>query len=234
MAAASTEGQLALGLRLDPGRRFDSYHPGPNRLATETLRVMAAGHGEPQVYLFGPRGRGKTHLLQAACAEAGRLGRRATYLAAERPGFDWRQGLEGLETLDLVCLDDVHAMLVGESAETALFDLINRVRAAGGRLAFSADLAPAELAPRLPDLLSRLCWGPVIRLLPLDDRECQAALRLRAERLGLELPAEVAAYMLNRYPRDLPGLLARLDRLDRASLAAQRALTKPFVKRILG
>lgn len=51
MATAPTEGQLALGLRLDPGRRFESYHPGPNSLAAAAVRAMAEGDGESQLFL---------------------------------------------------------------------------------------------------------------------------------------------------------------------------------------
>ena len=234
MAVTSTDDQLALGLHLDPGRRFDSYFAGPNRVAVALLRAMGEAGGEQQAFLWGPRGRGKSHLLQAACVDAGGRGLRATYLAAERPGFDWTRGFEGLESLHLVCLDDVQHLLTGAQAELALFDLINRLRASGTGLVISADCAPAELRPQLPDLLSRLHWGPVIQLQPLDDADSAAALQMRARHLGLHLSDEVAAYMLNRYPRDLPGLLARLDRLDRASLQAQRALTKPFVRQVLG
>ena len=66
-------------------------------------------------------------------------------------------------------------------------------------------------------------------LAPLGDDERLEAVRLRARNRGLEMPEEVARYILARYPRDLDSLFALLDRLDRASLAEQRRLTIPFL-----
>jgi len=60
-----------------------------------------------------------------------------------------------------------------------------------------------------------------------------AALRLRAAARGFELPVGTARYLLRRCPREAPSLFALLDRLDRASLAARRRLTVPFVRQLL-
>ncbi|MDE2089589.1 MAG: hypothetical protein KGJ12_06170, partial [Gammaproteobacteria bacterium] len=92
---------------------------------------------------------------------------------------------------------------------------------------------PAELGLRLPDLVSRLGGGPVYALRALDDEAKLAALRLRAMGRGFELPEEVGRYLLRRCPRELGALFNLLDRLDRASLAAQRRLTIPFIKTVL-
>jgi DnaA family protein len=58
-------------------------------------------------------------------------------------------------------------------------------------------------------------------------------LQLRARQRGFELPDDVAHYLLRRAPRDPASLFALLDRLDYASLAAQRKLTIPFVRELL-
>jgi DnaA family protein len=98
----------------------------------------------------------------------------------------------------------------------------------------SADAAPAQLSLSLPDLRSRLGWGVVYQLKPLNDSQRMKALQLRARQKGCEMPDETAAYLLRRLPRDLPALFDLLERLDEASLAAQRKLTVPFVKSVLG
>ena len=93
---------------------------------------------------------------------------------------------------------------------------------------------PAELplAP-LPDLRTRLAACAVFGLKPLADADLRALLQKRARRRGLELPDEVAEFLLRRLPRDVPSLLAALDTLDRNSLSAQRRLTIPFVQQAL-
>jgi DnaA family protein len=85
----------------------------------------------------------------------------------------------------------------------------------------------------LPDLVSRLGWGPVFQLSALTDIEKRGALQLRAHRRGLEMGDEVADYLLKRCPRDMDSLFNLLNRLDHASLAAQRRLTIPFVRQLL-
>ena len=85
----------------------------------------------------------------------------------------------------------------------------------------------------LADLASRLRSGVVMQVAGMTDFEKQAALQLRAAARGLELGDEVAQYILHRAPRDTNELFYYLNRLDDASLAEQRRLTIPFVKRVL-
>ena len=139
---------------------------------------------------------------------------------------------DGLEQLELICLDDIDALLVDAAWETALFDLINRVRDNNNRLIMGSSLPPEEAFVKLPDLRSRLSWGPVFQLQELSDKEKYQALRYRARQSGLELPENVADYLMQRYPRDMSGLFERLAMLDKASMAMQRRLTIPFLKSV--
>ena len=59
-------------------------------------------------------------------------------------------------------------------------------------------------------------------------------LKARAARRGFELDDAVLDFLFRRYPRDLGAMLELLDRLDRESLAAQRRITVPFLRRIMG
>lgn len=225
--------QLPLGISLAPGATFASYFAGPNTLAVSLLEAMSAGGGEQQIFLAGATGLGKTHLLQAACRARGGSGMAVAYLPMADHGRLGAEALEGLERLALVALDDVGAVAGDAEREQALFRLINAAWAAGTKLVFAARSVPGELGVELPDLASRLAWGPVLQLAALDDEAKQRALAERARHLGLELPPAVGEYLVRHHRRDLPGLLARLDELDRASLAAGRRLTIPFVRRVL-
>ena len=73
----------------------------------------------------------------------------------------------------------------------------------------------------------------MVQLRGLDDQGKAEALRLQARQRGMDMPEEVAGYLLRRSPRDMTALFALLDMLDQASLAAQRKLTVPFVKEVL-
>lgn len=222
--------QLPLALALRHAPSLDDFIVGRNRAVIEALQRALDGRGERIVYLFGPPGCGRTHLLLGQCAAAQRQGLRCAYLPlAARAGLATEM-LEGLEALDLVAVDDVHRIAADGAWEAALFGLFNRCRDRGTRMLFSADRGPAALPLGLPDLRSRLAWGLTLSLQPLDDQGRLALLKSLAARRALRLPDEVARYLLERGSRDAGDLQRAVEQLDRASLAEQRRLTIPFVR----
>jgi DnaA family protein len=176
---------------------------------------------------------GKTHLALAACAAAEAAGRRATYLPLHAATGRLRDALEALDAADLAALDGLDAIAGNRDDEVALFDFHNRARAAGISLLYAGRAAPDALALALPDLRSRLSQCARIALSPLDDEGRREVLRERARRRGLVIDEAALEWLLRRVGRDLAGLTRLLDRLDQASLAAQRRLTVPFLRQVL-
>lgn len=225
--------QLPLALRLNPQATFAGFVPGRNGEALAWMRAVAAGRPEPVGYLWGAPGCGRSHLLQAACREADGHGRACAYLPLGELGATTAGSLDQLDGERLVCVDDVDRLAGDAGAERALFALCNRLRDAGGAIVVAAAAPPASLAVELPDLRSRLAWGPVFQLAALDDEGKLAVLGRRAAALGFELPEEAGRYLLARSPRGLGELLDLLDGIDRAALAAQRRVTVPFLRAYL-
>ena len=224
--------QLALDLHLRETYTLDNYIVGDNSLVVELLKLAAASAGEKQLYIWGEPFTGKSHLLQAVCQLAIERQLSISYLPFKQLVDYSPEVLDGLETIDLICVDDVQMVIRDPVWQEKLFDLINRVRETGKQLIFAAGLPPNELSLQLEDLRSRLNWGPVLRLASLDDRGKQQALQLRASLRGFELPEQTANFILKNYARDMAGLFDRLEQLDRVSLAEQRRLTIPFVKSV--
>lgn len=225
--------QLALNMQLRDDATLASFLSAPAlEPLLAALRGQATSSGEPLVFVHGAAGSGKSHLLQAACHL---LPAASCYLPlAELRALPATELLQGLESQQLVCLDDIDAVAGDEGWELALFHFCNRARAGGCRLLFSAGASPRQLPVVLPDLRSRLGWGPVFLLPAPDDERKQAILRYRARCRGLDMPAEVSRFLVSRAPRGLAELMALLESLDSRSLAEQRALTVPFVKQALG
>lgn len=231
--------QLPLAVGLHPSATFDVYHPGENAAPVAHLMDLARGgdrRGEPepaQVYLWGPEGTGKTHLLQACCHLGGSDGRRVAYLSMDALGERAGEAMAGLESLSMVCVDDLDGVAGRRERETAVFALINACRSSGTTLVFGADRSPSGLGIGLPDLASRLVWGAVYRIQPLDDDAKLVALGNHARQRGFALSADVGGYLLNHCSRDMVGLMCLIDRLDRGSLVAKRRITIPFIKSTL-
>lgn len=224
--------QLPLQIRFKDGMTFAELVPGRNAEAVHYLQGgFAAGQS---VYLWGGTGTGKTHMLQAVCQLVAGRGESTVYLPLRQSAEFSPAMLEGLEALSLVCLDDIDAIAGDAAWEAALFHLFNRVRERGARIVITGAGSPRTLRLGLPDLATRLAWGLVFQLHPLGDEEKAQALQLRARGRGMEMPEAVARYLLQRHARDMAALFALLERLDQASLAAQRRLTVPFVREIAG
>lgn len=224
--------QLPLPLRYPPDQRIETFVGAPEGLLAQ-LSALARGEGE-WIVLAGAAGSGKTHLALAICAQAEQAGRRAAYLPLLAAAGRVRDAIDALDGCDVVALDGLEAIAGAREDEVALFDFHNRARAAGAAVLYTARSMPEALPLVLPDLRSRLLQCVRVALPGLDDAQRADVLRARAQRRGLVLEPAAIDWLLTRTGRDLAHLSAVLDRLDRASLAAQRRVTVPFLRQVLG
>jgi DnaA family protein len=223
--------QLPLALRFPPDQRFPGFVGAP--LAVARLQAFAQGSQRDWVFLSGPAAGGKTHLLLATAAAASEQGRRVVYLPLQHARGCLRDLLAGQEQVDVVALDGLEAIAGAREDEVALFDFHNRARAADCSVLYAARDVPANLALDLPDLRSRLAQCLHLGLEALDETGRREVLRRRAAARGLVLDEAVLDYLFRRVGRDLGSLTALLERLDRASLAAQRRITVPFLRGLI-
>lgn len=228
--------QLPLNVQLRDEATFANYYVGRNETLVNMLDVARYPAGvtpEPFIYFYGATGVGCSHLLQAACHQADAMGQRSIYLPMSELAYYPLRVLEGIETLQLVCIDDISAIAGNPVWEEAFFHLFNRLREKGNRLLVAAEVAPRQLNICLPDLVSRMSWGVVFHVQTLSDQEKMQALRLRAHLRGMDMTDDVARYILHRGSRDMQYLFETLERLDGATLRAKRKLSVPFVKQVM-
>jgi len=224
--------QIPLPLEPRRDQRFENFVAGPNQAVVDALRQFLAERAAC-VYLQGPESSGKTHLLTAACHAARDAGRTAFYAGLRRIPGAAAASLEGLERLDLVCVDDLDAVAGDPAWEEALFHLFNRLGETGGKLVVASRLRLSGLPAGLPDLRSRLASGLRLNLQPLDEQHKQEVLERCAAALGLELPGEVSRYLLSRGHRSLAQLLTALERLQSAAFGDKRRVTVPLAREVL-
>jgi DnaA family protein len=212
---------LPIGFETEPD--FDNFVVGDNAAALDSLRHLMIP--SPPVYLWGPSGAGKTHLLSALAARLRAEGARVGWFDAASPlpwDFDegwWLIVIDGAERLDA-------------QRQHAAFTLFVEAVTHGVQMAAAGRLPPVDLPVR-DDLRTRLGWGQVHALKPLTEAGTRAALRREADRRGLFLSDEVMDFLLTRFSRDLGSLMALLRRLDQFSLAERRAVTVPLLKKMV-
>lgn len=226
--------QLPLSVHLRPDARFENFTLGANELlVSELQRFSQAELDEQFVLLAGPSASGLSYLLQASCHAAEQVGLSALYLPANELVQLDPEIFEALELYELICIDDLQLLLGQPAWEEALFHLFNRLRDSKRRLLISANNVPGQLPVGLADLASRLSWGLVFQLHPLNDADKLSALQAQARARGLSIAEDVLQFMLNHSDRNLTVLMQHLDQLDSASLEHKRRVTIPFVKQVL-
>jgi DnaA family protein len=240
--------QFALDISHTPKASLENYLPGNDRALIASLQTLCDSwkkgatkeNNNPLnhrwIYWWGPEGSGRTHLLQAMSNAAVLAGLQSYSLTPTEP-ISWVRLEEQISALaqneqaSVIVVDDVDRLddrLVG-----ALFRILNAVQASKNIHIFMAgNAAPANLALR-EDLRTRLGWGLIFQTQLLEDDEKIQALEQAAKDRGLVLSPEVVPWLLNRFYRDMPNLMALIDALDAYSLETKRAVTLPLVRELL-
>ena len=225
--------QLPLHFEFRANQTFDDFFPGSNLEIITHLKKSIQGNGERQIFIWGQSGLGKSHLLQACCHQAQSRQLSSFYFALSALELPDPDLLKDLDKFDIVCFDNIEYIAGNEIWELAFFNFYNQLRDQGHSLILSASSPPTEIAFRLHDLKTRLNWGLTLKLQPLSNNDRITALIFKANQMGFEISPQAVRFLLTRYDRDLSSLWALLTKLDRASLAAKRKLTIPFLKQIL-
>ena len=211
--------QLTLNIQSPAPARLEDVVPGRNAEALAMLCAISEGETQEPVYLWGPPGCGKS-LMLAALAEGLPGANLVCGRAVEWPAHEGPLLIDDVERLN------------GENQIEA-FNCYNRNRSAAVAWVASGSQPPSGFRGLRDDLRTRLAWGLIYQLHPLNDAEKREALVKRADQLGFALEASIADYLLTRYSRDLRQLLAVVDALDRFSLEQQRRVSLPLLKSLL-
>ena len=191
------------------------------------------GEGEAQIGLWGSAASGKTHLMNASADFARQKGVVLQIYDAAQLRHCAAAEFEGYSDCDVLAIDNLDAIAGNPQWEAFFYQVINRCRDGDYRFLFALTDKPDDLQTRLNDFRSRLQWGLMLQLPSGGDAEIREILRRRASLLGIELSAEVIAYLMTHYPRDLSAQMAILRQLDETSLSHQRRITIPLIKTAL-
>ncbi|WP_428356139.1 DnaA regulatory inactivator Hda [Methyloprofundus sp.] len=225
--------QIPVQFDLKTEQSFASFYTASHQEIIQNLTDTASGEGEQQLYLWGKPGSGKSHLLQACCLRAHQRNRSAFYLPLNVDELSTPDILNGLETFELICLDNIESCAGDNAWELALFNFYNQQRENNHQLIIAALSPPSYLAIQLADLKTRMSWGLTLKLQDFSDAEQMAAFTFKAKNRGFEISPQVGDFLTKHYARELPELWRLLPKLEQATLVAKRKLTVPFLKQIL-
>jgi DnaA family protein len=216
--------QLLLGLQPSPTPEFSNFVVGPNGEAIDHSLALAQRRATGVLYLWGPPGSGKTHLL-AATRKTAKSVRPCITIAnnSETIPHEFPPG-------SLIVADDVSSL--NDSQQILLFRLFNSARLAGLAMIL-ADQSPPRALQMREDLRTRIGQSLIVQLHPLTEAERGVALQQHACARGMRLEEHLLSYLLRHSRRDLPSLMLILDQLDQASLEQKRQPTLPLLREVM-
>jgi len=205
--------QLLLDVFTPPRPTLSNFLVGQNGQLVHELRKLADSQGtSPFMFIYGPAGCGKSHLLRGVAAEMG-----VSVLAGSNR-FVFKASDQAL------VIDDVEQLT--PYSQVQLFNAFNSSLAENkpGKIILASEFPSADLKLR-DDLRTRIEAGLCLRVQPLSDQEKHEALQAMAKSRGLELSEEVIDYALRYFQRDMGSLMAVMDGLDRFSLEQQKPVS---------
>lgn len=246
--AASTQSEsFALKTaRPRPFQSLGSFVVGDcNRVAytAATNVVQRLGQVSP-VFLYGPNGSGKTHLLEGVLTSVRKVAgiRRCVYLSAEQFTSQFLQALHGTglpsfrrkyRDVELLILDDVQFFANKRATVTELHHTIDSLLRAGKQLVLAGDRPPAELAGLSGDLIARMAGGLICPVNPADHATRKGILNRLNHSRGLQMSEDVIELLSRELIGDARMLSGAMNRIELSQQAHQKTATVDSVQSIL-
>ncbi|MBF5058639.1 DnaA ATPase domain-containing protein [Candidatus Neptunochlamydia vexilliferae] len=219
---------------LQPHATFDEFVVGksenlPYKIFSELVEGNLPLGGYNPIYIYGPKGCGKSHLLMATGAALEGQGKRCFYVRADTftehvirafRSTSLQEFRHAYRDIEVLLIDDVELFSRKRATQEELFHTFNRLHTAGLQIIVSSALAPQMLEEIEERLVSRFEWGITLSLTPPSLEEKEMILENRAEALALPLDPPLKSYLLDSF-KNLHSLIQALEAL---------ALRLPHVK----
>lgn len=195
-----------------------------NQLAYVSATTVAKKIGQAYnpLFIYGPVGVGKTHLMQAIANEVYRNNpdKKIIYITSEEFTNEVVEAIRNNDTArmkrrfrstDLLIVDDVQFFAGKDRAQEELFHTFNILIDGGAQIVLSSDRPPSEIKKLEKRLSSRFAGGLTVDVEAADFELLTAILLIKAKKYNIELPIEAAKKIaeIAHDSRELEGLLLK-------------------------
>ena len=185
------------------------------------------------IFLYGLEKTGKTYLLQSLCNHYFDEGKTSLLIPLKEVKDLGSQITESLESLDLICIDDVDLIAGDNSWEIAIFNLINNCLLTNCRLVFCSSFNPSNINLNLKDLISRIKKINHIEIFPVKENHLSDAIKFIANSRSINLGEREIDYLIMYSERSIANLVNIIKKLDDLSMELKRKISVPLIKEVI-
>lgn len=226
---------------------FDNFLVGPcNRLAHAAALAVAESPGTAYnpLFIHGPVGLGKTHLLQAIFLQLQqRSGRHSAlylpcesfvnhYIATIKTG-DWDSFRNKYRQIDVLLIDDVHFLANSQSTREEFFHTFNALYTCQKQIVLSSDCPPEEIPTIEERLISRFRWGLITRIDPPGFETSVAIIQRKTALLNMEISYDVARYLAEHATSSIREIEGAITNINRYAAISENKIDLNFVKQVI-
>jgi chromosomal replication initiator protein len=233
--------------QLNPRYTFDAFVIGSgNQFAHAACQAVAERPSKAYnpLFLYGPVGMGKTHLMQAIGHEVKKRMPQAAicYVSSEKFTNEMINSLrydkmtsfrDKFRNVDVLLVDDIQFLAQKERTQEEFFHTFNALHESMKQIVIASDRPPKELAEVEDRLRSRFEWGLIADIQPPDLETKVAILQKKAEQEKVTLPTDVALYVASNIRSNVRELEGALIRLVAHSSLIGAEITLPYAQQVL-
>jgi len=221
--------QLGLPFSINASFVLDDFSGEKNQELVVNILNLIKGKATANIFVYGDKGFGKSHLLQGVIIEGLKQDQKSVYLDLNddiSPDI-----FELISDFQIIALDNVDQC--NQDNEKYIFDLINKLHSTNQMIVFSSRVKPEGLSVFI-DLKTRLSLASIYSLNRLDDDEIQHVIKRKLNNKSLKVDQRVIDYLIKNQTRDLKKIVEIIDKLDTFSLEKKRSITVPLIRQMLG
>lgn len=246
--AAAAEAPPRLVSKLNPLFTFENFVSGKsNQLAFAACRQVAENPGNSShnpLFIYGPTGLGKTHLMHSVgnAVLKDNPAARILYITSERFVADYVAALQRdqmnefkrlYRSLDLLFIDDIHFFAGKTSTQEEFFHTFNSLLEGSRQVIFTSDKFPKEINNLDDRLKSRFAWGLTLQVEPPELETRVAILMKKAEQSGIALPQQAAFFIAQHVQANVRELEGALNKVIATSRFQGRPVDMELVRESL-
>ena len=224
--------QLALQIQINERASLDNFFISKNNnKAIQILKnILERSNNGAQIFIDDLGSNGKSYLLQAICNDFSNSNNSTIYIPMQKAINLEPSILEGINDLNLICLDDIDLISNQRDWELALFNLINECYEKDCFLLLSGSIDKLEV---IPDLISRIKKMEILRLKAIDDDELLRATQSISKNLNIEISDKNMNYLINNSRRDIKTVFRTLSQLEKKSLERKKSIGLNLIKEVI-